>query len=220
MTSPDLARAIAEERGALIELIAGLGEAQLRVPSLCAGWTVHHVAAHLTMPFNVSAPGLLWRALVEPLSFSAAIDRFTQEHARRPIEGILAQLRDHVSDTTHPPGQPVAPLIDLIVHGEDIRRPLGIEREVRFERIGAALAHLTAGRAIGFLPGSRVRGLRLVATDGDGAWGQGQIVHGPAMDLLLGVMGRRPAFDRLGGAVQVLRERVDPPAKHPKRTAA
>ena len=208
MTSPDLARAIAQERSALIELIAGLDDAQLRTPSLCAGWSVHHVAAHLTMPFNVSAPGLLWRALVEPLSFTGAIDRLTQEHARRPIEGILAQLRDHVADTTHPPGQPIAPLIDLIVHGEDICRPLDLERQVSVQRIGAALAHLTHGRAIGFLPGSRVRGLRFVATDADVAWGQGQIVHGPAMDLLLGVMGRRVAFDRLGGAVHVLRERV------------
>ena len=217
MTTPDLARAIAEERAALIELAAGLDDAQLRHESLCAGWSVHHVVAHLTMPFNVSGPGLLWRSLVEPMSISGAIDRFAQEHARRPIEGILAQLRDHVSDTKHPPGQPIAPLIDLIVHGEDITRPLGLPHPVRFERAGAAIAHLTLGRAFGFAPTSRLRGLRFVATDGDGAWGQGQIIHGPVMDLLLGALGRRVAFDQLGGAVRTLRDRVDPPPGRTKR---
>jgi uncharacterized protein (TIGR03083 family) len=215
--TPDVARAIAEERGALIDVIAGLDDGQLRSPSLCEGWTVHHVAAHLTMPFNVSAPEMLWRALVEPMSISGAIDRFAQENARRPIDGILAQLRDHITDTTHPPGQAVAPLIDLIVHGEDICRPLGLAHPVRFERAGAAIAHLTRGRAIGFLPGSRLRGLRFVATDGDGAWGQGQIVHGPVVDLLLGALGRRVAFDQLGGAVHTLRERVESPGRRAQR---
>lgn len=213
MTTPDLARAIAEERAALIELVAGLDDAQLRSPSLCEGWTVHHVVAHLTMAFNVSAPGFLWRALVEPMSISGAIDRFAQENTRRPVEGILAQLHDHVADTRHPPGQPLAPLIDLIVHGEDICRPLGLPHEVRFERAGAAIAHLTRGRAFGFVPGSRLRGLRFVATDGDGAWGQGQIVHGPVVDLLLSALGRRVAFDQLGGAVHTLRQRVESPGR-------
>lgn len=217
MTTPSLAAAITGERSALVDLLVDLDDAQLRMPSLCAGWTVHHVAAHLTMPFNISLPGLLWRAVTEPMSLSGAIDRLTREHACRPIEGIIAQLRDHVADTAHPPGQPVAPLVDLLVHGEDIRRPLGMARPIPFDHAAAAMTFVTQGRAFGFVPGSRIRGLRFVATDGDRTWGQGQVVHGPVLELLLGVMGRRVALEHLGGAVQILRDRLDPQPARAKR---
>jgi uncharacterized protein (TIGR03083 family) len=210
MNDPAVAAAISEERLALADLLAGLDAAQLSTPSLCAGWTVHDVAAHLTMGFNVAGVAFLWHALIEPMSFSGAMDRLTKQHGQRPIEGIVAQLRDEAGNPRHPPGMPMAPLVDLLVHGEDVRRPLGITREIPFTRAAAAMTFVTGGRAFGFAPASRFRGLRFVATDGDRAWGSGQVVHGPVMSLLLGALGRRVAFDELGGAVQVLRDRLDP----------
>ncbi|MCU1393358.1 MAG: hypothetical protein JWM34_1786 [Ilumatobacteraceae bacterium] len=217
MSDPVLIAAIAQERLVLADLFSELDARQLATPSLCAGWSVKDVAAHLTMLFNVSGPGLLWRSLVEPVSFSGAIDRWTRENTRRPIEGIVAQLRDQAANTRHPPGMPVAPLADLLVHGEDVRRPLGIASTVPWAHAVAAMNFVTGGRAIGFVQPSRLRGLQFVATDGDRSWGRGQVVHGPVMSLLLGAMGRRVAFDDLGGAVQVLRDRLDPPPNAPKR---
>ncbi len=214
MNDADVVAAITDERLRLAELFASLTPAQLATSSLCAGWSVKHVAAHLTMLFNVSGPRLMFRVLGEQLSFDRAIDGITQQMATRPIDGIVRQLRDFAGDRRHPPGRAVAPLADLIVHGEDVRRPLGITRDYPFERVDAALRFVTAGRAIGFVPASRIRGLRFVATDRDGTWGVGNaIVHGPALSLLLGIMGRRIAFADLGGAVRVLQQRVDPPPK-------
>ncbi|MCU1388812.1 MAG: hypothetical protein JWL72_2150 [Ilumatobacteraceae bacterium] len=217
MSDPAIIRAITRERLALATMFEELDARQLATPSLCEGWTVHDVAAHLTMPFNVSGAKLLWNALVEPMSISGAMNRLTKEQGRRPIEGIVAQLRDQAGNRKHPPGMPIAPLVDLIVHGEDVRRPLGITADVPFNQVAAAMTFVTGGRAVGFAPGARLRGLQFVATDGDRHWGHGQVVHGPALSMLLAALGRRVAFAELGGAVQVLRDRIDPPADARKR---
>lgn len=217
MSDPAIIAAITQERLAIAEMCDGLSAEQLATPSLCEGWTVHDVAAHLTMTFNVSGFGLAWRALTEPMSLSGAISRWTKENGRRPIEGIVAQLRDEAGNCRHPVGMPMAPLTDLLVHGEDMRRPLGIATTIKFDRAAAAMTFVSGGRAVGFTPASRVRGLQFVATDGDRVWGRGQVVHGPVVSLLLAALGRRVALDDLGGAVQVLRDRLDPPADAKRR---
>ena len=217
MTDPALIAAITRERLSLAEMFSGLDAKQLATPSLCEGWTVQDVAAHLTLGFNVSGPKFAWQALIEPLSFSKAMDRLTREHGRRPIEGIVAQLRDQAGNRRHPPGMPIAPLVDLLVHGEDVRRPLGLKAAIPFNHTAAAMSFVTGGRAVGFTPASRLRGLQFVATDGDRSWGRRQVVHGPVMSLLLSALGRRVALAELGGAVQVLRDRIDPPPDARKR---
>jgi uncharacterized protein (TIGR03083 family) len=200
--------AIADERRQLADLLATLDARQLATPSWCDGWTVHHVAAHLTTLFNVGMGGMAWRVVLARGNFSKAVDRLTAELAQRPIDTIIDQLREHAEDRAHPPGRPLAPLTDLIVHGEDIRRPLGISRQVPLERTVAALGFIASGRATGFLPRGRLDGLQLMATDTDAAWGVGQAVHGPAIDLLLAALGRRRAFAALGGATRTLESRL------------
>lgn len=217
MSDPAVIAAITQERLAIAEMCSRLTAEQLATQSLCDGWTVHDVAAHLTMPFNVSGFGMAWRALTEPMSLTGAIDRWTKENGRRSIEGIVAQLRDEAGSGRHPVGMPLAPLTDLLVHGEDMRRPLGIPTTISFDRAAAAMAFVTGGRAFGFAPASRLRGLQFVATDGDRVWGRGQVVHGPVVSMLLAALGRRVALDDLGGAVQVLRDRLDPPADAAKK---
>ena len=208
MNDEQISAALADERMALADLLESLTSEQLRTWSLCAGWRVHDVAGHLTALFNVSMMSMLMRVVTKGFSVSKASQEFTSELAARPIAEIAQQLRDNASNRKHPPTLPMAPLAEIIVHGEDIRRPLGITGEIPFERVSAAMDFVTGGRAIGFLPASRIRGLRFTATDGDGIWGSGQIVHGPALSLLMGAMGRRVAFAELGGAVEVLSDRL------------
>lgn len=200
--------AVAAERLSLAELLETLTPLQLGTPSLCAGWTVQHVAAHLTTLFNVTMPHMTIRIARHRFNFDKAVNEVTNELARRPIEQTLAELRANASNSKHPPSAPFAPLTDVIVHGEDIRRPLGVHRDVPFASTAAAMSFVTGGRARGFLPGSRIRGLRFQATDGDGVWGAGQLIHGPALSLLLAVMGRRVALSDLGGAVGLLDARL------------
>ena len=209
MTEDEIFAAVALERLTLADVFEALTPEQLATPSLCEGWTVKHVAAHLTMLFNVSTAGLLMRSLGENLSISRTIDGVTQDLARRPIEGIVNQLRDFAFDRRHMPRRPMAPLVDLIVHGEDVRRPLGLDHPLPFAWSRASMSFLTAGRAFGFVPSSRLRGLRFVATDGDGQWGQGvDVIHGPVLSLVLAIMGRRVALKDLGGPVQILTDRL------------
>ncbi len=208
MNDEQLSAALADERLALADLLESLSSEQLRVWSLCADWRVHDLAAHLTALFNVSMPSLLMRVVRNGFSVTKSSKQITAELAARPIAEIAQQLRDNASNRKHPPTLAMAPLAEVIVHGEDIRRPLGITREIPFERVSAVMDFITGGRAIGFLPASRIRGLRFTATDGDGIWGSGQIVHGPALSLLMGAMGRRVAFADLGGSVEVLSTRL------------
>lgn len=208
MNKSDIADAVAAERTALANLLETLTPHQLATPSLCAGWTVHHVAAHLTTLFNVTMPQMTLRIARHRFSFDKAVNDLTNELSRRPIEQISAELRANAGNSRHPPSAPLAPLTDVIVHGEDIRRPLGVRRDVRFASTCAAMSFVTGGRARGFLPGSRIRGLRFQATDGDGVWGRGQLIHGPALSLLLAAMGRRVALSDLGGAVGLLDARL------------
>ena len=52
----DIRQAIAEERRELAAMLAGLPAARWDAPTLCAGWRVREVVAHMTMPFRYSLP--------------------------------------------------------------------------------------------------------------------------------------------------------------------
>ena len=86
-------QAIDTQRAALCDVLADLGEGEWRQPSLCAGWTVRDVAAHLTLqqlgPAGVLAQVVKWRG---------SIDRTTAHVARvraaaRTTEQIIAEIR-------------------------------------------------------------------------------------------------------------------------------
>lgn len=209
MKDNEIAEAVAVERLALASLLETLTPEQIDLPSLCGGWTVHHVAAHLTTLWSVSMPSMVWRVVKARGSFPRAVEALTQELAKRPINELAASVRAHAGHRKHPPGMPAAPLTDVIVHGEDIRRPVGVRREVPEAALRCALEFITSGRDHGtFLPRRRLQGLRLVATDMDWAWGSGDEVRGPALSLLLAAMGRRVALADLTGATPVLDARL------------
>jgi uncharacterized protein (TIGR03083 family) len=152
------------------------------------------------MPWSVSVPAMALQVLRHRGSVARAFDAATRELARRPVEEIVSSLRAHANDATHAPRMPAAPLIDTIVHGDDLRQPLGIVHDVPGASIRRALDQLVVFRDLGaFLPRSRVKGLRLVATDLDWSWGDGAEVSGPARAVLSGVLGRRDAVAELGG---------------------
>lgn len=200
MNKEKIAEAVAVERMALAELLESLTPEQAATPSLCHGWSVHHVAAHLTFLWQVSTPAFVWRVVKARGSFPRAVDVLTRELVKVPLHELAATLRANAHNPKHPPVGPAAPLTDVIVHGDDIRRPLGVRREVPADALRVALDFTTSGRDRGtFLPRKRLAGLRLVADDLDWSWGQGHEVRGPAQSLLLGAMGRRAALADLQG---------------------
>ncbi len=192
---------LAAERAELIELLRGLTEREWETPSLCAGWRVRDVVGHLLTD------------TLGPLDYAAAaarnrgsVDRINNALAASFAELPTAQL---VHMFEHESGRlsrfsPRLMLSDLLVHQQDIRRPLRRPRVIAPDRLIAVLSYPDPFA----FPGKRTKGLRFIATDVDWAWGDGPEVRGPGEAIALAVVGRAAVLDELtGGGVPELRRR-------------
>lgn len=200
MDVPDWLRA---ERLGLVARLSELTPAEWQTASLCDGWSIRDVVAHLVTPFAVSPPQMALR-VVKARGISAAMDATAHDLARQPTESLLLVLSEHAGSTFRPPGLPLAaPLTDAVVHGADIRWALGDGTHDwgQVERLRPVLDFLVSSRAlIGFMPRRRTRGLRLMAHDQDWRHGTGDDVLGPSLALALALLGRQQAVPLLDGA--------------------
>ena len=193
-------RHIHQQRRALADQLSRLDEDQWQHDSLCAGWTVRDVAAHV-----ISTPGIGWPEVLRLTpsivlrGYNGAIFEDVRRRGRRSPAEILADYerydgsRHHVPTTTH-----VEPLVDVLVHTQDILRPLGIDHAMPPD---AAAAAADRARLLAPLMGSRrlVRGVRMVADDVDWARGHGPVVGGPMQELLMLCCGRDARLEALTG---------------------
>ncbi|GIG69585.1 maleylpyruvate isomerase family mycothiol-dependent enzyme [Phytomonospora endophytica] len=197
------------ERAALAADLAELDDEAWATPSLCEGLSVREVLAHVTA--GASLTPLRWLAGVVKCRFD-----FDRQVAMRLAEQLgdtpgetLARFRDVVGSRTKPPLPVMAMLGEAVVHGEDIRRPLGLVREHPVETV-TAVAEFCRGTDQVVLAKGRIRGLRLTATDGPFETGpeDGAPVTGTTIALIMAMTGRK-AFceDLTGSGVAVLRER-------------
>jgi uncharacterized protein (TIGR03083 family) len=212
-----------DERRRAADLLASLTVDQLRQPSLCGEWTVHDVAAHLITYLRHGQAKLYLGLLVTAADIDQVNLRLTRREARRPSHEIIDRLRRWADSRVTMPRSGYEPmLVDLVLHDLDIRVPLGIPRSTPEQRLWLAFDHLTTRPALGFSMGSRLRDLRVVATDTGWAHGAGPSVRGTAEALLLAMSGRTVAFDDLDGdGVPLLRHRVtSPPRTAPGRRIA
>ncbi len=221
MNDDEIFRAQAHERRELANVLETLSVEQWATASLCGAWTVRGVAGHLLMPLVEPIPKFLLTMLSTGLNFDKANVKLSNGVAERPTSEIVAGLRDHADRRFAPPGLgAISPLTDLVIHGQDIRRPLGLERTFPAGTIELVLDRV-AGGSKGFVPKSRVQGLRFEATDID--WSAGpepgssvagssvasQLVTGTAEAMLLSIAGRTVALDDLAGdGVATLRTRL------------
>jgi uncharacterized protein (TIGR03083 family) len=202
--------AIAQERRRIADLIDSLDEAQLATESLCTGWDVKTVAAHLVSPL---ADGTVRPILLGLCRGNLA--RVTDERARRraqmPAAEIAATLRD-LADHQYwypPPQAASARLAEVLTHSADIRIPLGLRFQRDPQLTATALDFLTGPVSLGLVPWGRLRGIRLLATDIDRAWGKGQEIRGEAAELMMAAFGRTAILDALDGpGLPLLRQRI------------
>ncbi|KPN18878.1 maleylpyruvate isomerase family mycothiol-dependent enzyme [Arthrobacter sp. Edens01] len=192
--------AVHEERSALIRDLENLPASQWVTPSLCPGWDVHDVLAHLVDTAKTTRLGFLRRMVAARMDFDRdnAVGIF-RERARDP-EITLAAFRSVQPRTSGPPVPSATRLVEAVVHGEDIRRPLGIVRRYPLEPVLTAMRHqLKTSVKVG---GGRelADGLRLIATDAAFEHGTGEEVRGPAVALLLAVSGRHVRDTELQGS--------------------
>ncbi|MFE8937971.1 maleylpyruvate isomerase family mycothiol-dependent enzyme [Streptomyces sp. NPDC007872] len=187
------------ERAALIDDLAVLGDAQWRTASLCEGWTVHDVAAHLVDNARTTRLGFLKDLARAGFDFDRHNAAGVERGRGTTPEETLRRLERAASRTSGPPGPLDSRLVEEIVHGEDIRGPLGLARAYPHEAVVRAL-RLQARTPAAF-GGARelLTGVRLTATDTGFTAGTGPAVTGPALRLLLAVSGRRTALADLTG---------------------
>ncbi|GAC1374527.1 MAG: maleylpyruvate isomerase family mycothiol-dependent enzyme [Acidimicrobiales bacterium] len=190
------------ERLGLVERLQNIRDDQWNVASLCDGWTIRHVLAHLVTPFIVSPPRMFVH-LARAHGLSAGMDRVAKEVSELPPDKMLSVLERHAGSTFRPPGMPAAaPLTDFIVHGADIRWALGDEQRDWGDpaRLIPVLHFLVSPRALaGFVPRNRLRGLLLVSDDPQWRHGHGQEAAGPGLALAMAMLGRSVALPHLRG---------------------
>jgi uncharacterized protein (TIGR03083 family) len=193
-------RVIEQQRLSLADLLEGLSDEQWNVPSLCEGWRVKDVAAHVAMTPQPSTLGTVAAELVRARgSFVTATRDLAVRYAERPGVDLVAEMREHAASRRLPAVTNYRNIVlDILVHGQDIAIPLGIARDMPSDAVVAALDR---ARKIGWLLGVD-RGLkrfRYTATDVDWTAGEGPEVRGPAAALLLSLTGRPAALPQLSG---------------------
>jgi uncharacterized protein (TIGR03083 family) len=189
--SEPLTSEIRAERERLCALLTDLSPEQWEVSSLCAGWRVREVVAHVTMPFRTTSLGFLAGMARAGFSFNRYADRDARATARMLSGNDLVDLlRRNTDHPWQPPrGGQVGALSHDVIHGLDVTEPLGLPAAPP-ERIATVLAS-TSPRQVRYF-GVDLTGRRLTASDADVTVGEGAQVHTmPAKDVLLVLTGRR-----------------------------
>ena len=197
------------------DMFADLTPEQWRTPSLCAGWTIREVAAHLLEPLETEVNTLTLLAYL--VRYRGSLDRMVDDTARtvaaRPTDELVSGLRERASTRLAPPViGPLGPMTDTCIHLRDAARPLGLDVCPPPASWRPALDFLVSKPARrGCIPRERLVGLRLIATDQDWQHGEGSEIHGSSEAIAMAVSGRSAALaDLAGPGTDVLRARVAP----------
>lgn len=198
-------RAVRVERERLAAALRGLASEEWETPSLCEEWRVRDVVGHL-LYLDAVYRGALLSFLVGTVRTGFRPHRFIAEDARRRAEGLSpeelctaverAAFEAGVAVRVHP--WPLVPLSEIVVHGQDIRRPLGIAHGIPDGYLRDVAGFLWR---VGHLatPRKKIQGIRLEATDEGWSMGEGPVVRGPAEALVMVLAGRRAVLEDLDG---------------------
>jgi len=196
------------ERDALAADLDGLDEAGWDTPSLCSQWTVREALGHMTATARMTPPQFFVSMARSGFSFDKMAGNLIRQELGATPADTLAAFRGVRTSTSHPPGPVDSWLGETIIHGEDIRRPLGIAREYPTAAvIRVADFYKKSNLIVGAK--KRIAGLRLRATDADWSTGEGPEVSGPVLALVMAMTGRSAALaDLSGDGVAQLRARM------------
>lgn len=205
------------QRGRTADLLDQLSDEEWRHPSLCQGWTVRDVAAHLTLQQVGLGTGMVL-AITHPRGLgnvNRMINISARSRAERPVDQLIAQIRATIGSRRHNIGLTnLETLTDILVHGQDIAIPLRRELEMP-----TAAAVVVATRVWAQRGTSKARvfhdvpigGFRLTATDASWSIGDGPEIQGPIAAILLLLTGRPAALPRLSGdGAESLRKQMLP----------
>jgi uncharacterized protein (TIGR03083 family) len=205
---PDLMPMIHAERGSLSEFLGTLEPEQWTTQTWCDQWNVQEVTGHLCAAANITAGHFFPGLVMTGFSFDKFVDKDLRTYASGTPADVKQRFDSIITSTRKPPGPAYVALGEVMVHGEDIRRPLGAKGEHPEEHL-VTLAELYKKTGVPLRAKKRIEGLKLTATDVDWSTGTGPEVSGPAMSLILAMVGRAGALgDCSGEGVDMLRARA------------
>jgi uncharacterized protein (TIGR03083 family) len=198
MKSEETWKYIHSERAQMAETLAALSSDQWAAASWCEGWSVQDTAGHILAAAEQTPANFYKEMISAGFRFNVFADRAARRLAAIGPDELVRRLRARTSTTNHPPAPVMAMLGEIVVHGEDIRRPLGLEHR---SPEGALVAVADSWKNSNLLIGAkrRIAGLRLRATDAEWAHGDGPEVCGPLISLVLAMTGRKAVHPDLTG---------------------
>ncbi len=195
----DLQPAVAAEFVALADLLDAVSDPQWDTPSLCQGWRVREVVAHMTMAARYSEDEFMAQLRECDFDFTRLSNQIASRDAELPTAELVANLRADVMQHWTPPGGGyLGALNHVVIHGLDATVPLGRPRRVPEDTIRVLLDDLTRGGGHAHF-GVDIDGRSLQATDLDWSYGSGSELRGMGEDLALLICGRKVPAERLDG---------------------
>lgn len=194
----DIWKLIHAERRALADDLSDLADEQWSVRSLCSEWTVLQVLGHLTSESKMTLTRFLVRIAGSGFRFDSMFNKEIAKETAAGPQRTLAEFRAHTTGMTSPPGPKETWLGEVVLHAEDIRRPLGIVHSYDIAALRRTADFYKDSNAVAGAK-RRIKGLRLRSVDVDWSTGDGPEVTGPILSLTMAMTGRAVALDDLDG---------------------
>jgi uncharacterized protein (TIGR03083 family) len=199
-TGEDLRHAITANRLRLAQTLSQLESGSWEAPTLCQGWRVREVAAHISMPFRYSTARFFGEVLRSGGRFNKMADRCAKRDSSLSPDELVAAIRDNAEDTWKPPGGGLeGALVHDVIHTLDVSVPLGIEHTIPSSTMRTVLDVIGRPKTVKYF-GADLDGIELRADDLDWSFGSGEPVSGSAQALALVLCGRKLPTGKLLGA--------------------
>ena len=208
MKTDEIWKNIHGERIQLVDTLNALSAEQWETASWCEGWSVQQTVGHVVAAAEQTPANFYKEMIAAGFRFNVFADRAAKRLALLGPKELVRRLQARTTTTNHPPAPVMAMLGEIVVHGQDIRRPLGLEHK---SPAGALVALADSWKKTNLLIGAkrRIAGLKLRATDNDWTYGDGPEVSGPLISLIMGMTGRNGAYaDLEGEGLETLRNRA------------
>jgi len=199
---------IHEQRNKLGDVLETLSVHEWAAASLCEGWRVRDVAAHLIQTHLVTGRNLIADWIRSGFSLKARNPHGVVRRGSMSPSELLSLYRSTAGRTSYLPGQLTYSLVEAVIHGEDIARAVG--RRVEVSPRSLVTVGEIARNTDPILGGKRrSAGLTLRASDVEWSAGTGPEVTGPLASIILAITGRPTGLDDLSGeGLDALRTRV------------